>query len=272
MPTRNNNALVANVRLGYSMGWSFTPLAGKRPILKGWQKRPRETLEEALAWAVQGNMGLRTGRISGVVIIDVDDGGDAESLGLPPTVTVKTGGNGRHFYFRHEAPLGNSSGRLGLHVDVRADGGQVVFPGSIHPETGRAYEWVPGHSPGQVQVAELPSHIIERLRVVPRPAVATTPPPAVWPRPSGMRRQRYAAKALAREIRAVHQAQEGTRNDTLNKAAFSLGTLVGGGHVDRSFVEKALLEAASVIGLGQSEARATIRSGLGSGLQHPRRL
>ena len=43
--------LAANVRLGHGMGWSFTPLAGKRPTLEGWQKRPHETLEEALAWA-----------------------------------------------------------------------------------------------------------------------------------------------------------------------------------------------------------------------------
>ena len=76
MPRRSNNALVANVRLGYSLGWSFTPLAGKRPILKGWQKRPREAMEEAMAWAAQGNVGLRTGRTSGVVVIDVDEGGD----------------------------------------------------------------------------------------------------------------------------------------------------------------------------------------------------
>jgi hypothetical protein len=44
-----NDSLAENVRRGHSLGWSFTPLAGKRPTLKGWQQRPRETLEEALA-------------------------------------------------------------------------------------------------------------------------------------------------------------------------------------------------------------------------------
>ena len=56
------NRLIKNVRNGYSLGWSFTPLNGKSPVLKGWQKRSREKLEEALTWAANGNMGLRTGR------------------------------------------------------------------------------------------------------------------------------------------------------------------------------------------------------------------
>jgi hypothetical protein len=264
--------MVVNVRLGYGLGWSFTPLAGKRPILKGWQNRVREPLDEALAWAKQGNVGLRTGRSSGVVVIDVDEGGDAVPLGLPPTVTVRTGGNGTHFYYRWLEPIGNSSGKLGPHIDVRADGGQVVFPGSIHPDTGRTYEWAPACSPREIQLAELPASIIERLGTTPKPAVAQSPQAAPRPRPSGITRQRYTARALARELRAILQAHEGVRNATLNKAAFSLGTLVGGGHLDRTLVEEALLEAANAIGLGWSEAQATIGSGLGSGIQHPRRL
>lgn len=47
-----------SVRRGHELGWSFTPLSGKRPLLKGWQDRPRETLEQALEWATQGNVGL----------------------------------------------------------------------------------------------------------------------------------------------------------------------------------------------------------------------
>ena len=270
MPIRSNNAMVVNVRLGYSLGWSFTPLAGKRPILTGWQKRPRETLEEALAWTARGNVGLRTGQTSGVVVIDVDDGGDAEPLELPPTVTVKTGGNGMHFYYRCLEPLCNSSGKLGLHVDVRADGGQVVFPGSVHPETGRAYEWAQGRSPVEVQLADLPAHLLERLRS-PAPASQAVLSPSKTP-PPVPRGRRYAVRALEREAALLREAQRGTRNDALNKAAFRMGTLVGGGGLDRRSVEEALLDAAAAVGLGQDEAQATIRSGLGSGIQHPRQL
>lgn len=270
MPRRSNNKLIANVRLGYSLGWSFTPLSGKRPILKGWQDRPRETREQALAWATQGNVGLRTGRTSGVVVIDVDEGGDAEPLGLPPTVTVRTGGNGTHFYYRCPGPIGNSAGKLGPHVDVRADGGQVVCPGSVHPETGRAYEWAQDRSPAEVRLADLPAHLLERLRSL-APATQAVLSPSQKP-PTAPRGRRYAVRALEREAALLREARQGTRNDALNKAAFRMGTLVGGGGLDQSSVEEVLLDAAVAVGLGQDESQATISSGLGSGIQHPRHL
>lgn len=76
MQMRSNNMLIANIHLGRRLGWSFTSLEGKRPILQGWQSRPRESIEEALACARQGDVGLRTGRISGAAVIAVDGGGD----------------------------------------------------------------------------------------------------------------------------------------------------------------------------------------------------
>ena len=110
----------ANVRFGYSFGWSFTPLNGKTPILPGWQKAPRETLEQALTWAAAGNVGLRTGTArTGLVIVDVDPGGDAAPLNLPPTVKVRTGRGGAHYYFRCAQPVGNSnSTKTPLHNNV----------------------------------------------------------------------------------------------------------------------------------------------------------
>ena len=55
-------------------------------------------------------------------------------MNLPDTLTVRTGGGGRHLFFRHRGPaLPNSAGRLaGLGeppgVDLRGDGGYVVAP------------------------------------------------------------------------------------------------------------------------------------------------
>ena len=115
-PSESNpdSSLAANVRLGHEQGWSFTPLAGKRPTLEGWQKRPRETLEGALAWAAQGNVGLRTGQASGVVVIDVDPGGDVSGLDLPGTVTALTGRPGAyHLYYLCDRPLGAGCARRG---------------------------------------------------------------------------------------------------------------------------------------------------------------
>lgn len=260
--------LVANVRLGYEMGWSFTPLSSKRPTLKGWQNQPRETLEEALAWAAAANVGLRTGRTSKVVVIDQDPGADVGPLNLPDTVTVTTGRpGGRHFYFSYDGELGNSTGRLGPHIDVKADGGQVVFPGSVHPETRVTYAWADGHAPGQIEMAALPANIVEVLRKRDPPI---SPGRAPMVRPGKTGEERYAAQALRGELNNIHSSAEGNRNDTLNKAAFSLGTLVGGGCLDRTEVEDALRQAAISVGLSETEANTTIRSGIESGLKHPR--
>jgi len=263
-----SGTLAENVRAGHLIGWSFTPLAGKKPVLKGWQSAPRETLQQALDWASNGNVGLRTGRASGTVVIDMDPGGDIEPLDLPGTVTALTGRPGaRHLYFRHDGPLGNSSGKLGPHVDVKADGGQVVFPGSTHPDTGALYTWAEGHEPWNTKIAELPPHIIELLQ---KPEAPKPAGPQLKVRPGRTREERYAAQALRLELNAIHNSREGNRNDTLNKAAFTLGTLIGGGSLERKEIEEALRQAALAVGLEQPEVDATISSGIESGLKHPR--
>ena len=55
-----------------------------------------------------------------------------------------------------------------------------------------------------------------------------------------------------------------------NRAAFSLGTLIGGGYLGRSEVEAALASTAESVGLKAKEVQATIRSGIDAGIQHPR--
>jgi putative DNA primase/helicase len=295
MSEDRENTRVANVRYGHGLGWSFTLLNGKKPVLKGWQAAPRETLEQALAWAAQGNVGLRTGAASGVVAVDKDPQGQID--GLPETVTTSTGREGAfHYYFADPGGLANSAGRLAAHVDVRADGGQVVFPGSVHPETGKGYEWVPGKAPWEIGLARLPQHIIDRLRgpahggpaALPASPAGVKMPPEPVPAPSAAedapkgradaraarsaasRAERYARQALRLELNNVHNSVEGNRNDTLNRAAFSMGTLIGGGCLGRVEVEEALRQAALAVGLDQAETEATIRSGIESGMKQPR--
>lgn len=57
----------------------------------------------------------------------------------------------------------------------------------------------------------------------------------------------YGAKALGEELAALYSAPEGSRNAQLNRAAFSLGQLIGGGVLDRRQVEAALTSAAAHI-------------------------
>ncbi|MBT5711723.1 hypothetical protein HOI71_11815, partial [Candidatus Poribacteria bacterium] len=83
---------------------------------------------------------------------------------------------------------------------------------------------------------------------------------------------RYADAALRDEVAAVRGAAKGTRNCVLNRAAFSLGTLVGAGALGRGDVERELLTAASMCGLQSAEAIATMKSGLDAGEGSPRAL
>ncbi|WP_433375302.1 bifunctional DNA primase/polymerase [Actinoplanes sp. CA-142083] len=80
---------------------------------------------------------------------------------------------------------------------------------------------------------------------------------------------RYGRAALAAESDRVASAPVGTRNDTLNRAAFALGRLVGAGLLDAGEVVRELDAAARQAGLGRAEVRRTIRSGLTAGRRSP---
>ena len=279
---RATMSLQKNIRTGYECGFSFTPLNGKKPTLPSWQKRPRESLDEAIEYAKLGNVGLRTGKWSApegrfLIVIDQDAGGTVFPLKLPTTVTAKTG-KGKHFYFYANKDLKNTAGKLREKIDTRGHGGQVVYPGSIHPETGNLYEFLPGLSPSDINIADLPEHIYglmskkkpaDPLPVMVEPT-AENARGAFHDKWQKVKSQKYAVAALQRECSIIRTATEGTRNDILNTAAFNLGTLVGAGQLDGSEAEERLIEAGMAVGLQRSECWATIESGLKAGKDRPR--
>jgi hypothetical protein len=258
--------LLANALDGAERGWSFTPTKGKRPFQKGWQGLPPSLPEQLQQWTADGNnLAIRTGTASGVVIVDVDQGGQ-----VPPectaTICAKTPGCGLHLYYRNPAEgLGNSAGKLAPHVDVRGDNGCAIFPGSRHPNGGW-YEWAEGCAPGERELADFPPALLERLHKPKAPVTVPVPPDA---QPGRADSTPYLAKALADECTSVAGAPEGQRNDTLNRAAFSLGQLVEEGLPEQE-VETRLLAAAHACGLGNEEASRTIASGLAKGKANPR--
>lgn len=79
---------------------------------------------------------------------------------------------------------------------------------------------------------------------------------------------------MATVIRNLSTAQAGGRNAALNQAAWSLGRWVAAGALDQSAVEDQLYVAAQQNGLveddGERQTWATIRSGIGAGIQSPR--
>lgn len=72
--------------------------------------------------------------------------------------------------------------------------------------------------------------------------------------------------ALAKEVSG---AQTGTRNQTLNKAAFLAGQAVAGGHITDEDAYAVLYDAGLSAGLTEREVAKTLRSGLRSGEKHP---
>ena len=216
------------------------------------------------------NVGVVTGAASGLVVLDIDlpDGPDtlarleAEHGRLPATCEQRTGSGGRQLLFAHPGqPVGNRTGvRPG--IDVRADGGYIVVPPSTHA-SGARYRWT-----GRVPPAPTPVWLLKLLDRTRSPNLAVAVPAS--PLPAGNRQERYAASALHRELALVASAVEGSRNDTLNRAAFNLGQLAAVGLVDRQHVADQLERVAVGNGLNAVESRRTIASGLTAGLQHPR--
>jgi Bifunctional DNA primase/polymerase, N-terminal/Protein of unknown function (DUF3987)/Primase C terminal 1 (PriCT-1) len=155
-------------------GYRVIPLDGKVPYLKDWPNRASTNPDEIGGWFrgwPRANVGIATGR--GLLVIDCDgEAGIAalnaleQELGaLPPTRTVRTGGGGAHLYFwlPPDVVLGNSVKKLGDKVDIRAEGGQVVAPPSLH-SSGRLYTYV-----DDGPAATLPTTWVARLQALAEP-------------------------------------------------------------------------------------------------------
>ena len=139
----------------------MTEKAGPAEIEAWWDRWP------------DANVGVITGWISALVVIDIDPrhGGDAnlkaleaEWHELPQTVTSISGGGGRHFYFAHPTHLVPSR-PLADGIDLKAEGGLVVAPPSRHA-SGGTYQWLTGHGHDQHGLAALPEWV-DRLSVAP---------------------------------------------------------------------------------------------------------
>jgi hypothetical protein len=131
------------------MGFSVIPVRqDKKPYIQ-WERYQTEkaepdTITEWWGKWPNANVGIVTGSISGVTVIDVDteEGRSAIEKLLPegymaPMVSSPRGG--QHFYCKHEDGLRNLAGFL-PGVDLRAEGGYIVAPPSTNGG-GKAYNW-----------------------------------------------------------------------------------------------------------------------------------
>ena len=293
----------------YRLGLGVIPVtsANKHPPLIRWSRYKRKradarTIRWWLARWPNANPAIVTGRVSGVIVHDVDGPQGKETLaaigGAPSTWTVRTH-NGHQYYFLYPAHTIPITCRLKNFVkklpgfDLRADGGYAMAPGAIHPEGG-VYAWEPGLSPDEVELADPPDWLMALIEVEEMEGFTQGTEDREVGKEGGAGSARntniesarssrrineaYAQAALRGEIEKVSTSVQGMRNDQLNKSAFALGQLVAADMLDRSEAERELEMAARTCGLdsdpgcGIRGIRATIRSGLQAGMRRPRRV
>ncbi|MHB8537691.1 MAG: bifunctional DNA primase/polymerase [Candidatus Dormibacteria bacterium] len=149
---------------------------GKHPRPVRWLLEATTAADTVRGWWRRwpdSNIGVVTGRRSGLLVIDVDPrhGGDdalaaleQENDQLPETVEAVTGSGGRHILFAYPSQhvIRNSASLVGLGIDVRGEGGYIVAAPSGHV-SGRGYAWEAAHHPTDVALAPPPAWLLALL-------------------------------------------------------------------------------------------------------------
>lgn len=155
-----------------SCGSPSCPAPGKHPRVR-WEhfiEHPAGCEEVGRWWRrwPGANLGIVTGRASGLLVLDVDprNGGDLKLAALEhtygavtETVEAVTGGGGWHLYFRYPGEF-VGCGRIAEGLDIKGEGGIVVSPPSRHA-SGRPYRWSEGRAPGEVPLAAVPPWVLD---------------------------------------------------------------------------------------------------------------
>jgi Bifunctional DNA primase/polymerase, N-terminal len=279
--------------LGYhAAGRSVIPAApgGKLPALPTWKRyqTERATPDRIEHWWQHTpgfNVGIVTGQISGVVVVDVDlrkpEAADtmamiAATLDLPPTPEVTTATGGIHLWYAHPGSgvrIPNSSKQFASGfktpgVDVRGDGGFAVCPPSTRPEGAYSWcEWL-------CDLAPLPPSLLEHL-VERQPALAE--PAAPWrQRIEAARRpvrSSYVEQAIGDELTELER--EGGHG-ALTRSAYRLGQLHAIAGMNDTQVEQLVeqLADAALVNAGgdrsKTAALKTARECYDAGKDNPR--
>jgi Bifunctional DNA primase/polymerase, N-terminal/Primase C terminal 1 (PriCT-1) len=209
-------------RFGCDCGSPCGRDAGKHPhsryAKKGLLNASTRSNFIASWWSAEpnANIGLVT---NSLVVLDIDPAkSGSKSLAqlegehgeLPHTWRSLTGAGGEHVFFR--APAGsnirNRAESIAPGIDIRANGGYVVAPPSLH-RSGRRYAWSVDHHPDETPLAVAPAWLVELAS----------------PSPSNIAAPRRGNDLWRRIVSGVG---EGARNDSLTRLA---------GHLLRRYVD-----------------------------------
>jgi hypothetical protein len=148
-------------------GWSVLPVKPeeKRPFMTNWLQytKTKATKEMVTSWFVNLSgvgVGVVTGRVSNMVVLDVEASCPYSIEDLlrryPTQMYSRTGSGGYHLFYQYPTSVPHVSNRVRIFdgADLRADGGFIVLPPTIHPN-GNRYEWVKRGPLGAFPVALL---------------------------------------------------------------------------------------------------------------------
>jgi hypothetical protein len=217
-----------------------------------------------------GQLAVRTGAVSGLLVVDVDpDHGGTKSFAtlmsrtwVRRTLTTRTGSWGWHQYYRHPGQHVPSRPMPGFKgIDIKADGGYVVLPPSIHHRTGRPYQW--DDRLPSVPVEMPPALIGACLRST--PAISTTQPagPIRTTATTGSGGISHPDRLLNAHLDAVRNAPEGKRRTTLYGAARGVARMVAAGAITHANAIAAL----TTVGQQAEQTARDIRAAIAGGFR-----
>ncbi|UWZ53866.1 bifunctional DNA primase/polymerase [Dactylosporangium aurantiacum] len=215
----------------------------------------RQRIEAMCEAYPRGMLAIRTGAVADLAVVDIDprNGGALDPALMPRTACVATGGGGWHLYYRH--PGGRLAPEVADHpgVDLKADGGYVVAPPSIHPRTGQPYRWIGSHP-----VIEMAPALVALCR--PRETLTVAAPTS----PTTARRAGAISSPdalLASILGAVGRAPKGGHRRALYGAARGVARMVAAGAIDQADAVAALTATGREHGQTDREIREAIKGG-----------
>ena len=120
------------------------------------------------------NIGLATGPISGIFVLDIDGAvGEASLANYPamPKTLTSTTGRGRHLIFSYpNKKVYTRAGKFAPGLDIRGEGGYVVAPPSVHA-TGVVYQFLDDNAP----IAEAPEWLLNIICKAPEAKINAIP-------------------------------------------------------------------------------------------------
>jgi Bifunctional DNA primase/polymerase, N-terminal len=249
-----NDAQRASLSAACKIGLPAFPChSDKRPASpRGFKDAALPESGLATLWARHPGelIGVPTGAISGFDVLDVDPrhGGriwyDDHRHKLPATRIHRTRSGGLHVLFKHCEGLRNSAGKIAPGVDVRGDGGYLVW----WPAEGLE---VREHS-----LTDLPQWPLWLLPSLMNPPKAPEP---VYPKSQETFATLPSIEGL---VRAVATAPLGQRNAVTYWAAHRMRENVQEGKIGEALARDILIEAAFRAGLPTREAALTINSAM----------